>query len=261
MTVMTPNMQEALNTPVNASGTGEDEAIRKFLQKPEGEPFGPEDVEIAQAIQKIFQGGKLTPQQERIGAIVKELFERRQANEEAFNADQDGFIQAQLEKGKSLLKPPEERAKIQAQVAQEFEQAKANVAAGKIQVIEQLRLEPQVQVIWPANPRPLMLRTQQGGSIAKMRPLEIRIGPVLFYYRIGQSIKVPRSVANRIEAMNNENAQNEARKAGFSAEGTLKETAQASKEWDDVNKSYGTNDPNPFKGGNNSSGQIWQPVD
>ncbi len=234
-------LQEALNTPLNPQGTGEDAAVREFLQKPSGQ-FTSEDVDVMKAMLKTMQGGSLTKVQEENAVLAKELMEKREKLDKMMDENQQRFNNMMEEMGNRLRLSPEGQAKVQAQAVEDLATATAALRSKNTSLTERLKHEEQIQVVWPANPRPLF--TREGGRI---QPVEIRLGSSRYCYPIGSLVKVPRTIADLIDKRNREEDQNAARKKSFTAsENSLKSVPAAAADWQKVSDKYGLEERNPF---------------
>lgn len=230
--------RDAMLTPINSNMAGEDAAIRQLFGKAEGEPFTLADLEAAEAMVRNFSAdGKLSPEQEEKFRQARAYFERRAANEEKFKQAPQAYVQNLVEGGRDLTwKDPQKRAAEMKRVEAEIQDARANATLEAMRLKENLRNEEQIQVMWPAKPRPLMIRVGQGQQVIQ-EPEEIRIGSLRWAYPVGKLVKVPRSVANRLEQRTREYEDQRNRRSILDASGKLKEAGEAARLWQQADQS------------------------
>ena len=240
-------IQQVMSTPLTPSMAGEDAWVRQLFGKGEDDPFTIEDVDAFEQMAKLASGGELTEQQRATFGKVRALFARRAENEKKFAEAPAQFLQGLHEQAAPLIETdPVKKAQIQARAVQELNDAKANVQVEIMGLKERLRAEPQVQIMWPYKPRPLMIRQQGGGTRSIMQPEEVRIGPLRFCYRAGQLVKVPKSVVDRLEQRQREQQDTENRRSILGVDGKIKEASAGAALWAQADKATGLTGDNPL---------------
>jgi hypothetical protein len=196
--------REALESPVRLDGKGEHPAVQALLS-PEFEQMSNMDaMSVALILQDIVRGqqsliarydqtaeeiARLREKQERAD---KEIAERLEA--------QQKFIEDVLDRAEKLQQKGEERDKLIAQGVAQYEKAKqvaaADMATKNLMFDQKLASEPKVTVVWPGE---IVTVMEAGQQVVKVAPSEVRIRHRLWRYAPGQTVEVPKTVANFLE--------------------------------------------------------------
>jgi hypothetical protein len=247
-------MLDALNTTLHPTLTGESDAVKQLFGKGEDEPFTSEDVEALEGMLTAING-TLTARQREAIRRAKVMFHRREENEKNYNDNPQKFVQGVQDRSDSLLiTDPQKLAAMRTRVQTEFQEVRAAVAVDAMSLKQKLKAEQEMTITWPAKIRPLTTRGQGGTVQMHMVPEEVRIGSLRFCYAVGQVVKVPRSVAERLEQRKVSQQDGARRKDILGANGKTKEVGNASGLWEQANRDSGSSDPNPFSDTGNQVG-------
>jgi hypothetical protein len=195
---------EILAKPINPSGEGEPEAIKK-LMSPEFEKMSNMDAaQVALLLQEIVRGqNSLLANYEQTNVQIARIMERQdQADREIAERleEQKKFVEEVLDRAESIRRTGEEKDKLIAQGVAQYQEARATAvakrAAKNIAFREKISKEPKVMVISPGQ---LVSTMDHGHQVTKILPEEVRIADMRWVLPPGVPVEVPRTVAGVLE--------------------------------------------------------------
>ena len=191
---------EILGKPINPTGEGEHEAIKK-LMSPEFERMSNLDAaQVALMLQEIVRGqNSLLARYDETNVEIARIRERQdQADREIaarLEANQK-FIEEVLERAEDLKRTGAENDKLIANGVAQFQEARSKAVASKaaknIAFRQKVNSEPKVLVISPGQ---LVTTMEMGSQVAKIIAEEVRIADMRWVLPPGVPVEVPQTVA------------------------------------------------------------------
>jgi hypothetical protein len=214
----------------------------------------PEEMkEIILAMQEIAKGGSFDrPKEEavtqrRLEQLEKMIERQNLAMQrlESYLTNPEKFVQDTLEQNQSKLSP-EQKARFRAQKMKEVQDLVVQQKVMLTQARHDMENEPKEAVIWPGRQ---MKIKQNGQEVFVTEGLPLNINGIAFKYRPGETIKVPKSVAERVRQYYRSREETLARQNALStAPGKMRSDAELLKEWNRINSAYGSPTPNILRG-------------
>lgn len=225
---------EILNKPV-ADVADSHPAVRaltddSFVEKSDVEAF-----EIGNALRELLTGQRMMTEQV---ARLSERMDKYEKVAQEFNADKDKFIQEVLDRAEHLKATGEEKDRIIAKGAKQFEDArknaKANQVHGKLLFEEQLRNMPKETIVSPGVPEIVL---QNGQQVPVVAPDVIRIKHKVWMLMPNVPTEVPAIVAERFRQI--QRGREELRERQAVLQANLKDT-ELVRRLAEINKRYGS---------------------
>jgi hypothetical protein len=195
--------------------------------------------EMLKGVQRVASGGaNLDPKLDGFLSKMMTQMERMDARLKAFEDNPEAYLNSVREAGSRHLKTEAERRKIRAQEAQKLQNAVSSSRARDTKLFETLKNEPKEQVVWPY--KVTMTRGAGGHPAPIMEGVEIRIGKNVFRFDPGTSVRVPKSVAERIrDIQKGEEEQRQRQQLLGVNQPRLKNEHKLREGWENLNKKYG----------------------
>lgn len=237
--------EEQMNRPVNLSGTGELPAVKALLD-PDFVKMSDFDVtDVALMLQQIIRGqnsllAKAEDNTREINIIKERMAKNDLAMEGRFNA-QRSEMEDVLDRASKLKATGDKKDQIiargAAQYTQAIHEARAKNSMDKAHFEDELRRQPQVQVVSPG----VWEQVREGQMIIpKIRPEEIRIKHLRFTLPPGVPVMVPQAVADQLNNRRRSQVETQTRKEILSKNMEQSKLATA---WNNVEGSKTENMP------------------
>lgn len=231
---------EVLSSKVNVSGQGEDPVIRDMLSEKFTDGSNAEASEIGLALQALLRGqNSMLANQDQYSRELAQLRQRMDEMDQAarrWEEDREKFVQEVLDKAEKLRAVGNEKDKIIAQGANEFQaaiaKARAEQAVDHIKFEQVLAAQPKVSIVSPGE---LVMVMENGRQVAKIMNETVKIKHKKWVIPIGKVVEVPLVVAQVLEQRRRTQAETEAREKLLSAN---LESSKLDEKWKQLNSTF-----------------------
>ncbi len=234
-------VEENLQKP--ASVFEHSEAFKAFTDEKFATLPSTEALDIGIALRALLEGQSITKsmlsQMNEEIARMKERLDKMERARKAFEEDRQRFLEKtreDLERARNGVDKDKVAAQVAQQIQAEVANARINIANEQARLVEQLRLEPKETIVSHGN----VVTISSGGSfVQKVEPEVVIIGNIPFVLPPGQSVTVPRSVAERWREMQRMKEIIERRSKALDASQGLKPLEEVAKEWQVIESESG----------------------